>query len=160
MLAEQKDGAATFGRGTVVLSVYRWLIEVAFLFAAFTEFPTHKWSIGLGLLTFGGGVAVIGRAIAGGEIGQVLRDDGERRKTRHAIILASEQTATGHASINQGVFWSEVAKRVEREYEVANEYADKPTGRWVGVLLASISLIWQLAASLVGIGVVAALTNS
>lgn len=141
------------------MAIYRWLIEVAFLFAAFTEFPDHKWTIGLGLLVFSGAVSAIGRAIMGEELGSVVRDDGERRKTRHAVILAAEEAAAGHTSIDQEEFWRLVAARVESEYKAADEYADKPTGFWAGSLLAVSALIWQVVASLFGIGLVAALTN-
>ena len=159
MTTDQKEAIAKFTRGNFVFGIYRWLIEVGFLFAAFNEFPTHKWSIGLALLAFNGGVAGIGRAVVGLHLSAAASDDSEQRKTRHAAILASEQATDGNRNMEHESFWSEVALRVDREYAALNEFADKPTGFWVGSLLAISALVWELIASLFGIGLVAALTS-
>ncbi len=55
-------------------------------------------------------------------------------------------------------FWGEVDRRVEAEASRLGDPDAKPTGVWKGLFLAAASLFWQLAASLFGIGLVAALT--
>lgn len=160
MLADHKEALAKLSRGGYVLGVYRWLIEVAFLFAAFTEFPNHKWSIGLGLLAFGGGVAGLGHALtASTAAANVIADEAER-KTRQAIVLAAETSSKAARPLHQGDFWTTVNQRMAAEYEEANRYADKPTGTWLGFALATTSLITQLIGSVLGIGLVMALTST
>jgi hypothetical protein len=156
---DQKETVARVTRQTYVTGIYRWLIEVAFLFAAFTEFPEHKWSIGLAVLAFGaavGGIVHYQQALH--TLENVLMDQGER-KTRHAVILASELAAKGVSEIEQYNFWGEVDRRVAAEVRRDADPGARPTGFWKGLVLGAASLIWQLTASLVGIALVAALTS-
>lgn len=168
MTNAHREAIAKFNRGTYVLAAYRWLIEVGLLFAAFTEFPTHKWSIGLALLVFNGGVAVAGRAMGSLHLSATARNDGEQRRTRHAILLAAEFRADEKIGLDQMAFWDEVTARVDKEIEEENHMrwahqdlggVEKPAGFWKGILLAFLALVWELVAGLFGIGLVAALTN-
>lgn len=157
MSRSQKEALGKLSRQTWVTGIYRWVIEVAFLFAAFTEFPQHKWSIGLAVLAFSGGIgALVHYMQLVHAAANILMDEGER-KTRHAIVRAAELAAAGDAHIEQWDFWDEVDRRVTGERS-NQEPLDKPTGFWAGIALAAGSLIWQLAASLFGIALVAALT--
>lgn len=154
----QKNAVEKLTRQTYVIGIYRWLIEVAFLFAAFTEFPEHKWSVGLAVLAFGAAIsAVIHVQQAIHTIANMMMDQGER-KTRHAILLAGELAGKNVGEIDERYFWGEVDRRVESETHRSDEPETKPTGSWKGLLLATASLLSQLAASLFGIGLVAALT--
>lgn len=155
---DQKDAIGKLTRQAFVIGIYRWLIEVSFLFAAFTEFPEHKWSVGLAVLAFGAATtAVIHVQQTSHAVANVMMDQGER-KTRHAILLAGEQAAKSVGEIDEWYFWGEVDRRVEAEATRNGDPEAKPTGFWKGLLLATGSLSWQLAASLFGIAVVAALT--
>ena len=86
-----------------------------------------------------------------------MMDRGER-KTRHAILLAGELAGKSAGEIDEWSFWREVDRRVEAEATRLGDPDAKPTGFWKGLLLAAGSLLWQLAASLFGIALVAALT--
>lgn len=159
MSSAQKAILAKLGRQSFVIGIYRWLIEVAFLFAAFTAFPERKWPIGMAVLAFSGGLqAIIHTLQVMHQENNVILDVAER-KTRHAIVHAAELAAKGTAEIDQGAFWGEVDGRVGSEQARAEDTQVKPDGFWKGFALASGSLIWQLAASLFGIAIVAGLTG-
>lgn len=141
-----------------MIGAYRWLIEVAFLFAAFTEFPEHKWSLGLAVLAFGAATsAVIHIQRTSHAVANVMMDQGER-KTRYAILLAGELAGKSVGEIDEWSFWGEVDRRVEAEAVRLDDHEAEPTGFWKGLFLATGSLLWQLAASLFGIALVAGLT--
>jgi hypothetical protein len=168
MTNEYKEAIAKFRRGNYVVYTYRWLIEVALLFAAFTEFPTHKWSIGLALLVFNGGISAMGRGVVTIHTIALAQNDKEHRRTRHAILLAAEYKDRDKIEIDQVAFWDEVAIRVDQEIEKVDirrrasqrlGELETPAGFWKGTLLALLALVWELVASLFGIGLVAVLTN-
>ncbi|MFN6952860.1 MAG: hypothetical protein ACK4NE_09760 [Albidovulum sp.] len=155
----QKEALGKLSRQTWVIGIYRWVIEVTFLFAAFTEFPEHKWSIGLAVLVFSGGIGGLVHYMQLVHAAENVAMDEAERKTRHAIVRAAELAAAGEGRIEQWEFWSEVDRRVAAEREPMDGGPDKPTGFWKGLLLAAGSLLWQLVASLFGIALVASLTS-
>jgi hypothetical protein len=154
-----KEVIGKLTRGAWVFSIYRWLMEVAFLFAAFSEFPDHKASIGFAVLAFGAAVScLLQMAQISHSSANILADEGER-KTRHSIVLAAEMAAKGVTDIDLWSFWLEVDRRVQAEHAERSDLVSE-TGFWKGFGLASAALLWQLAASLFGLGVVAALTSN
>lgn len=155
---DQKEAIGKLTRQALVIGIYRWLIEVVFLFAAFTEFPEHKWSVGLAVLAFSAAIsAVVHVQQTSHAVANVMMDQGER-KTRHAILLAGELAGKSVGQIDERSFWDQVDGRVEAEATRLGNPDAKPTGFWKGTLLAMGALLWQLAASLFGIALVATLT--
>ena len=145
-------------QGWVTLA-YRFLIEVAFLFVAFNEFPEHKWTIGMGLLVFNGAVGSVALTVqqlgVGLEIFLVQSD----RKTRHAIVLAAEHAALGeHNDIDPAKFWRTVDGRLDFELAEEGRHRDKPPSPWRGFGMATAALLWSVVSSLTGIIIVMALT--
>lgn len=160
MTPDQTAIANRFKRQGWVTLAYRFLIEVAFLFVAFSQFPDHKWTIGMGLLVFNGAVGSVALMIqqlaAGLEIHLAQTD----RKTRHAIVLAAEQAALGKDDdIDQEKFWRTVDGRLEFELAEEVRYQDKPAGPWQGFGLAIAALLWSVLSSLAGIVIVMVLTG-
>lgn len=146
-------------QGWVTLA-YRFLIEVAFLFVAFSQFPDHKWTIGMGLLVFNGAVGSVALTIQQLAVGLEIHRGEADRKTRHAIVLAAEQAALGKQDdIDQERFWTTVQGRVEFELAEEGRYQDKPAGPWQGFGLATIALLWSVLSSLAGILIVMVLTG-
>lgn len=139
-------------RKAYVIGALRWLIGVAFLFVAFSDFPTHKWTIGLGLLVFNLGIEA---AICVVLMVQALSnrlDELAERKTRHAIVLAAEQ---GQGVSHHWEFWEEVDRRVAAELGPLS----KPAGVWKSIGLVIGTVAWRLVADLFGIALVMALTS-
>lgn len=159
MGSAQQEAVKKLARQTYVTATYRWLIEVSFLFAAFTAFPEYKWPIGLGLLVFVGGVqAVVLTLDLMHRHNNTLADEAER-KTRHAIVRAAELAAKGVSDIDQVEFWQEVDGRVRLERSAQEDASPTPVGFWKGLALASGAFVWQLSASVLGIAVVAGMTG-
>lgn len=139
-------------RSLWAIVIARWIIGVAFLFAAFTAFPEYKWVIGLGLLLFNLGIEGVGSAVTGLSQAQNYLDDLAERKTRHTILLAAERSHDIGDSI---LFWSEVDRRVEAEMGPPTP----PTGFWKSAGLVIGATAGRLAGDIFGIGLVAALTG-
>lgn len=146
-------------RASWVRSIGRWIIELAFLFTAFTEFPEHKWSIGLGFLVLQGMVVHLGHSMTVLAVNATILSDAAERKTRHCIVLAAESPMLPTDEFTRSAFWASVDSRVAAEAAAADRYADKPIGRLAGFGLAALALLWEVGASVVGIGFVMALTD-
>lgn len=160
MTPDQTALASRIRRQGWVNLAYRFLIEVVFLFVAFSQFPDHKWTIGMGLLVFNGAVGSVALMIRQLATGLELHLAQSDRKTRHAIVLAAEQAALGkHDDIDQEKFWRTVEGRLEFELAEEGRYQDKPAGPWQGVGLAVVALLWSVLSSLAGILVVMVLTG-
>lgn len=160
MTPDQSAVANRFKRQGWVTLAYRFLIEVAFLFIAFSQFPDHKWTIGMGLLVFNGAVGSVGLLIQQLAAGLEIHLSQTDRRTRHAIILAAEQAALGkHHEIDQENFWRIVHERAEFELAQESRYQDKPAGPWQGFGLAIAALFWSVLSSLAGIVIVMVLTG-
>lgn len=160
MTPDQTAMANRFKRQGWATVAYRFLIEVAFLFVAFGQFPEHKWTIGMGLLVFNGAVGSIGLTIQQLAAGLEIHLGQTDRKSRHAIVLAAEQAALGkHDDIDREKFWRTVDGRVEFELAEESRYQDKPAGPWQGFGLAIAALLWSFLSSLAGIVIVMVLTG-
>lgn len=160
MTPDQQAIANRSKRQGWVTVVYRFLIEVTFLFVAFNEFPNHKWTIGLGLLVFNGAVGSVALAVQQLALGLEIFLGQSDRKTRHAIVLAAEHAALGKRDdIDPAKFWRAVDERLEFELSEEGRYQDKPAGRWLGFGMATAALLWSLLSSLAGIIIVMALTE-
>lgn len=132
--------------------ICRWLIGTAFLFAAFSEFPEHKWSIGLGVLVLEFGLVAIMDQAAALRVGEINLADQAERKTRHTIIAAAEWGSDD--PMKSAAFWQEV------DDAVANERVDEEKPGWLAVTGLMIGgIVYRLAATLGGIALVAALTS-
>jgi hypothetical protein len=161
MRSEQKIAVAKLDRQTWVVGIYRWVFGVAFLFAAFNQWPDLKWTIGLAYLALDAAIAAIIHGLNVSFIRNNFLDDAGERKTRHAILYAAELASRKELPFDyQPDFWRAVDDRIREEQEELDRYADEPVKWWIGVLLASGSLIWQLVASLFGIAIVVALTST
>ncbi len=165
----QARGFAKLLRQAYVHGIYQWFIGISFLFSAFNAFPEYKWPIGLGFLVFSAGVSGVIRAVGTLHQAEVNRADAAERKTRHAVLRAAELAAGSQTWIPEGDFWAEVDRRVnaEENRRDARLYAlsdmgegsqPAPVGFWKGLILGGGALIWQLAANLIGIALVAGLT--
>ena len=157
------DQTATANRskrqGWVTLA-YRFLIEVAFLFVAFNEFPDHKWTIGMGLLVFNGAVGSVALAVQQLGVGLEIFLGQSDRKTSHAIVLAAEHAALGkHDDIDPAKFLRTVDGRLDFELSEEARYQDKPAGPWLGFGMATAALLWSVLSSLAGIFIVMVLTG-
>lgn len=141
-------------RNSIAFMVYRTLIGVAFLFAAFHEFPDHKGSISLGYLLLLALFEGIGITMDAHYVGQNALSDQAERKTRHAIVLAAEQSG----SIDQWDFWATVERRMSDELkEIDPAGVARPW--WKSTLLVIGSLVWRLIGGFVGVGIVSAMTS-
>lgn len=134
-----------------VLGLYRWLIGLAFLFAAFSAFPGSKWAIGLGVLVFNAGVeAVLLSMEVHAKVSEMSRERADML-TRHTAVLAAERRGLGDWP--QG-FWSEAHRRVNAEIEDG-----EPIGFWKSAGLVVGALAWRVVADVFGIALVMALTG-
>lgn len=91
MTPDQIAVANRFKRQGWVTLAYRFLIEVTFLFVAFSQFPDHKWTIGLGLLAFNGALGSVGLLIQQVAASLEIRLSQTDRRTRHTIVLAADR---------------------------------------------------------------------
>lgn len=159
MVSAQKPFVAKLVRQAYVHGIYRWLIELAFLFSAFAVFPEYKWPIGLGLLVFSAGIAVTAQVVRAYHESANLLADSAERKTRHAVVHAAELAARGQSEIATWGFWAEVDRRVAAEQEQEGVPQETPTGFWKQLMIGTGALIWQLGANLLGIALVIGLTG-
>lgn len=122
--------ASDFRSGCAIGS-YRFLLNLALLATAFHDFPDHRTVIVLALLVFSQGIAAV-LVVQRITFAQQNRlDDLAERKTRHAILLASDPDRS------QYHFWTEVDRRVEEE----KGPPEKSPAWWtqIGLWLFSIS---------------------
>lgn len=105
-------------------AIYRGVLLLVFLVVAFSEFPGHKLSIGLGALLILQAIHAVGLAVAQAFLIANHSDDLAERKTRHAIVLAAQQGRDA-GDID---FWTTVDARVDAELRVAGR-GEEP-GRW------------------------------
>jgi len=136
-------------RGGCAIGIYRSILNLALLSVAFREFPSHRLAIGLAVLAFGQGLAGLGAAQSIASAQQNRLDDLAERKTRHAILLASDE------SRGEYHFWSEVDRRVAEETGPAEKSA--PWWAQAGLVLANVG--GYLALDLVMVGIAAALAS-
>jgi hypothetical protein len=150
--AALRDEVAKATRSLFSIAILRWLFGLIFLFVAFSEFPDHKWSIGLGLIVFNLGIAGVCQIVQGLHVDAYRMDDLAERKTRHTVLLAAERLPS--PDHETGEFWAEVDRRVRAE-------VGEPTkvGFWKSVGLVGGRVLWGLFADLFGIGIVASLTG-
>lgn len=139
-------------RNAYVIGALRWLIGVAFLFAALSDLPAYKWTIGLGLLVFNLGVEAVISVVTAMRALNNRIDDLAERKTRQAIVLAAER---GREVGHHWDFWEEVDRRVEAEMGPV----PKATGFWKSAGLVIGAVMWRLVADIFGIALVASLTS-
>jgi hypothetical protein len=170
MNSAQERGLAKLVRQAYVHGIYQWFIGLVFLFSAFSAFPEYKWPIGLGLLLFSAGVGSIVHVVRTLHETANLQADAAERKTRHSILRAAELAAGGQTWIAEADFWAEVDRRVEAEGKQSERMltaladlgertpTDVPVGFWKGLMLGGGALVWQLAANLLGIALIAGLT--
>ena len=170
MNSAQSRGLAKLVRQAYVHGIYQWFIGLVFIFSAFNAFPEYKWPIGLGLLVFWAGVSGIIRVARTLYETANIQADAAERKTRHAVFRAAELAAGSQTWIPEEDFWAEVDRRIEAEENRrdARLYAlsdmgegsqSAPVGFWKGLMLGGGALVWQLAANLLGIALVAGLTD-
>lgn len=159
MLSAQKPFFDKMVRQAYVHGIYRWLVELAFLFSAFSAFPEYKWPIGLGLLVFSAGIVVTAQVVRGYHKSANVLADAAERKTRHAVVHAAELAARGQSEIAAWGFWAEVDRRVAAEQEQDGVLQEAPAAFWKQLMIGTGALIWQLGANLLGIALVVGITG-
>lgn len=156
MLPELVHQSRSENRSLTVALVTGWVMGFAFMLAAFTEFPEHKWSIGLGYLAFLTMLrACLQQGIAMHAANNMLSDAAER-KTRHTMLLASEWSKSGRLQdeFDHGDFWQAVDRRVKTETGEPDAHSF-----WLSLALTAGGIILNLLGSLIGFGIAAALTS-
>ena len=98
-------------------AIYRGVLLLVFLVVAFSEFPNHKLSIGLGALLILHTIAAVGLAVSQAFLIANHTDDLAERKTRHAIVLAAQQGRDA----GDYDFWATVDARVADELREAGK---------------------------------------
>lgn len=141
-------------RALFASGIYRWLIGCAFLFVAFSDFPTHKWTIGLGYVVLSTAISALVEFAQLQHAAENLLADRAERKTRHTIIMAAEWAAHD-GPMNSPEFWGTVDGRVNDEMNV-----DEKAGFWTSAVLVVGGVIWRTASDLFGLALVAALSSS
>lgn len=136
------------------LLLYRKVLNVAFLWVAFSTFPHLKVVIALALLVFNQGIAALGHAATMFFQLQNKLDDDAERKTRHTILLAHERAVA--PQIAHGEFWTEVNRRVADE----QGNAQAKTSGWASAGLTMWNFMARAAADIATVVVVAILTPS
>lgn len=131
MSKAQVDSAVRSG---CALTVYRVVLNVALLVVAFRTFPEYRTLLALAVLVFSQGIAAIGAAQQIVFTQQNHLDDLAERKTRHAIVLASESDRSYLS------FWSEVDRRVADEMGTAST----PPRWWARVGLTIVQFMAYL----------------
>jgi hypothetical protein len=149
-----EEGLAQIKRQGLVLLIYRWILGAFFLFVAFSDFPAHKWTIGVAYLVFALGVEAIITAGNARFLATNRLDDIAERKTRHTVALAALRGESPGPH-----FWSDVDERVESELRAA-QALHRPPAWWKRAGLVSGALLFRIAADLVGFAVMAAITPS
>jgi hypothetical protein len=96
-------------RRGLAIAIYRGILNLGLLVAAFNAFPDKQVVVAFAVLVFSQGIAAIGATVNAIFVTQNHLDDMAERKTRHAILLAtSDERSEFH-------FWSEVDRRVAEE---------------------------------------------
>jgi hypothetical protein len=114
----------------------------------------------MGLLVFNGAVGSVALTVQQLGVGLEIFLGQSDRKTRHAIVLASEHAAIGkHDDIDPANFWRTVDERLDFELSEEGRYQDKPAGPWLGFGMATAGLLWSVLSSLAGIMFVMVLTG-
>ena len=116
-------------RQIYALGIYRSLTTLALMVAGFSAFPYHRSFVGFAILAFNQGVSavIVGQQAVAAH--QNHLDDSGERKTRHAILLASEDWSGPS-------FWNEVDRSVEEERGVS-----PPASPWysqIGLVFGNI----------------------
>lgn len=134
------------------LMLYRMVLNVAFLWVAFSTFPDLKIVFAIALLVFNQGVAAVGHTAAMIFQLQNQADDEAERKTRHTILLAHERAET--PELLHGDFWTEVNRRVADE----QGHSNAQTSGWASAGLTAWNFIARAMADIATVVVVAFLT--
>lgn len=121
-------------RQSYATMIYRGLLGLAFLTAVFTNFPYNAPVIVIGYLAFNQAIAAIacGQTLIAANQSRI--DDAAERKTRHAILLASEEKSGAN-------FWLECDRRVQEEIGQLPE-----ASHWTAQAgLVALGVAWRLA---------------
>lgn len=144
-------------RTVTVRGVLSWFWGLAFLLAAFTAWPDHKWPIGIGYALVVSLVAGVGQTIPLVVAAITQSAIIENQATRRGIYELHRQP-TLHEG-DAGEYWSSHLTEANREQVMLEETHRAQDRQGVPRWLRAVGAVaWEIGATLVWIGVVSVVT--